>query len=87
MTADKFDVTAIAGRLSEAQRRILCGDGSTGQGVVIVDSDGRTLKAAQRLNDKGLMGQPKPMQHWMAELTPLGIAVRNHLMEKNDVQG
>jgi hypothetical protein len=78
------DVAAIAGRLSEAQRRAVMRAEQNGHlGRYFVSwwhANGTTLRALRR---KGL-GVPC----WSGVmLTALGLALRNHLMEKNDVQG
>lgn len=81
-------IAEIAAGLSEAQRRILLGDGSMSDAVHI-DMDGRRLKAASRLHDAGLISQPRVEKFGaaMSEYTELGLAVRDFLREKEAGRG
>ena len=76
------DVAAIAGRLSEAQRAFLncvC----TGRPLKLADR--QEDRARQTCRQRGLVKVLRNPRRWVA--TDLGLAVHNHLMEKNDVQG
>lgn len=89
MTADKPDVAAIAGRLSEAQQRLVLEsdpDDITGREGCGVPIRGPQYRTAKSLREVGCgyysHGFPSGDLYFNSRL---GLAVRNHLMEKNDV--
>lgn len=76
-----IDIAAIAGRLSETQKGRLLSLWPSESAMGGYGSD----SGCPRLIEKVGITHPIFGAHY--RLTPLGLAVRHHLMEKNDVQG
>jgi hypothetical protein len=77
------DVAGIAARLSEAQRVLAKGD---------YDPEFARIEDAFALERMGIWSfdsgsQDPDSEYYELDWTPRGLALRNHLMEKNDVQG
>lgn len=95
------DVAAIAGRLSEAQQRALIG-ATAWKSIIFLGEDqqfgemkprGCSSAEIEEMQNIGLFDAPIRIgdRHCTIEYRinwhSLGLALRNHLMEKNDVQG
>ncbi|MBO9380307.1 hypothetical protein GG804_26430 [Sphingomonas histidinilytica] len=89
-TADKPDVAAIAARLSERARQVLVHQRFNPKGWEPANPNSRAIV---EMIDEGLLRRAdgrcgfERFKDSHVVPTPLGLLVRQHLMEKNDVKG
>lgn len=77
------DVAGIAGRLSEAEAEVLCRPFGMSSHAFY---PARAHKSCRSLASMGLLTEHQDnIGNPMFRFTPRGLALRNHLMEKNDV--